>query len=336
MSRTALCLLFVLCFIVGSFHTATAQDPTLINYGDVARGNLSRTHTDESWIFSGHLGDRIIVAMLADEPDDLDTYLTLVDADNHTLTTDDDSGPSLNALIGPFELPADGEYTVIASRYSGGGNYSLRVLNVATLPRLSEGKPLVGVVDQSHPSDYFVLDTAENSLLRVEAADNERYSDPNLSLFNQTGYVLGTDRQESAVIDPVAAQSDDLYVVEVSWNRDGVGGSYELSLLPSSVMMLDSDIPLDGTIDDEDEVKSYYFSGLADETITVTVVGITPLIPGITITTIDTSQTLFSNIGTAAIHVSATVVLPASSVYRIEVNSLNAASGSFQLLLERP
>jgi hypothetical protein len=138
------------------------------------------------------------------------------------------------------------------------------------------------------------------------------------------------------VIDPVAAQPDDLYVVEVSWNRDGVGGSYELSLLPSSVMMLDSDIPLDGTIDDEDEVKSYYFSGLADETITVTVVGITPLIPGITITTIDTSQTLFSNIGTAAIHVSATVVLPASSVYRIEVNSLNAASGSFQLLLERP
>ncbi len=77
-----------------------------------------------TYSFDGKAGD--VVAILLDS-DDFDPVLSLLNAAQEEIATNDDFGGSLNSRI-IFELPADGNYTVIARSFSGeGGDYSLLV-----------------------------------------------------------------------------------------------------------------------------------------------------------------------------------------------------------------
>jgi len=61
------------------------------------------------------------------ESTEFDTYLRILDAAGKQLADDDDGGDRLNARI-RFTAPRDGNYQIVATRFSGGqGNYLLKI-----------------------------------------------------------------------------------------------------------------------------------------------------------------------------------------------------------------
>jgi hypothetical protein len=94
-----------------------------ISYGETVEGTLL-SGDRHYWTFQGTAGDRVTIAM--NEIDGMDTYLELLDSEGQRLTTDDDSGPSLNSLIEDYELPYSGTYTIVARGFaSRAGSYTL-------------------------------------------------------------------------------------------------------------------------------------------------------------------------------------------------------------------
>jgi O6-methylguanine-DNA--protein-cysteine methyltransferase len=104
----------------GSVENAT-MDLRSIEYGESAQSRLDPTDPRhevyrgyyEPVTFEGSAGDEVSVGMTSEG----DTYLLMV-APNGTIVADnDDGGSNLNAHIEGVELPADGEYTIVATSY---------------------------------------------------------------------------------------------------------------------------------------------------------------------------------------------------------------------------
>ncbi|MCU0511492.1 MAG: DVUA0089 family protein [Anaerolineae bacterium] len=82
-------------------------------------GSISEEAFAVRFVFSGRTGDVVDIQMLADSGD-LDPLLILADAAGTELVFNDDdtsAGAGKNSFIRAFELPADGQYTIIASRF---------------------------------------------------------------------------------------------------------------------------------------------------------------------------------------------------------------------------
>jgi len=139
------------------------QSGSRIAYNETVHGTITESSPEQQWSFTGHAGDLVLIDLHADSISSLDTYLTLLDANGSTLMSDDDSGDSTNSRIGPYALPAEGSYTIVAGRYSGSGAYTLELKDLRTIPVLVPEKPLVGVVNAGDPSDYFLIDTGNRS-----------------------------------------------------------------------------------------------------------------------------------------------------------------------------
>lgn len=93
-------------------------------------GRLQDVFPSQRWEFSGRAGDVLTLTMTGDTS--LDPALVLRQSDGELVAFNDDAAdPELgvNAQITQVTLPADGEYSVEASRFEGAGEYSLVIVN---------------------------------------------------------------------------------------------------------------------------------------------------------------------------------------------------------------
>jgi hypothetical protein len=106
-----------------------------LTLGTGAHGTLSigETVTDalqerdrHNWLFEGSEGDVVTISLVASN-DEFDAYLELFGPDGEQLATDDDGGQGYNSMIEGFELPATGEYRIVARSLDGSeeGEYEL-------------------------------------------------------------------------------------------------------------------------------------------------------------------------------------------------------------------
>jgi hypothetical protein len=87
-----------------------------IEYGAVIEGEITAANSTLYYTFTGQAGDVITIRM--DRIGGaLDPLLALTNASARELVSDDDGGDGQNALIASFTLPADGAYTILATRY---------------------------------------------------------------------------------------------------------------------------------------------------------------------------------------------------------------------------
>jgi hypothetical protein len=117
-----------------------ASDGGVIAYGDTVTGSLSDDTPEQLWMFEGLAGDIVTITMIAEDSNALDPRLYLF-AEGRTSTFDelaenDDAEDSSigrrNAQIVAFELPADGNYIIEATRFgSGAGRYTLTLESAA-------------------------------------------------------------------------------------------------------------------------------------------------------------------------------------------------------------
>ncbi len=212
--------------------SAHAQNSTRVRYGEIVRGQISNTISEQSWTVGGQEGDLILVDVQADNSYDLDTYVALTDSSGSTLMSDDDSGEGLNSRLGPFRLPQTGDYTISVSSYSGSGGYTLQVVNLNTVPTLVPGKPLAGTLDAEHTRDFFLLAPAEtpHTLWRLVLSEDSVLGEESIiSLFDTEGFVTSTEYLPS-VLDPVVPLPGETYLAVASWNPASTGGPYQLLL----------------------------------------------------------------------------------------------------------
>jgi hypothetical protein len=261
----------ILCVILGvatvaDAHPSAAQT-SRIEYNETVHSNIDENANEERWQFTGHTGDLILIDMRADGSN-LDSYLSLLDPFGNPLASDDDGGEGLNARIGPYRLPSDGIYTILAGRYSGAGSYLLQLKNLNTIPTITIGKPLAGVLDSGHTTDYFLLPAvAGDALWQLSVSDDQANTDPYLALYGPSGLLTSTEYDGGSRIDPVVALPDQTYVAVVSWNPGSTGGPYQLDLSLSTVDLLNNGVPQTGTLSYDVLHQRHYFRGEAGQSV---------------------------------------------------------------------
>lgn len=107
----------------GAFVLRLSGRPGLTNgqaleiiYGTTVSGLISDQTPEEEYVFVGQVGDVVRITMERVDGD-LDSLVTLYDSARKQIAFDDDSGGEKDALLDRFELPADGMYLLIASRF---------------------------------------------------------------------------------------------------------------------------------------------------------------------------------------------------------------------------
>lgn len=107
----------VLSGVAGIAHRAAFAQALLQQAGTLAP-------MEDTYTFSGESGDTMTIEL---KSDDFDPVLLLKGPDEAVLTSNDDYGGTLNSTI-VIELPESGEYSAIASSFSGqGGDYQIEV-----------------------------------------------------------------------------------------------------------------------------------------------------------------------------------------------------------------
>ncbi len=326
--------------VIGTVQAAPTRQPgDQIRYDEIVQGHLTDAQAEDTWLFTGHAGDVVLIDMRASDAEVLDSYLTLLDPHGSTVMSDDDGGDGLNARIGPYQLDTSGEYTILASRYSGTGDYSLELKDLSTIPTLSIDKPLIGVVGAAHSTDFFRLPVPPEDtrwLLRVAASDDDLYNDPYLALYGPMGFVASTEYQDSSVLDPIAPIPGEVYVVAVSWNSNSAGGPYEITLGESTVELLQDGIPQTRTLDYENYMQQHFFRAQEGHRVRVTVRSDDNIAPVLEITSADAVTYLFSSDGETVRELSVVVDIPISTVYIVSVRdgSYMGETGAYTLQLD--
>lgn len=135
--------------------------PRAIAYGDTVNGLIDDNTISQIYTFTGTEGERVRITMEATPDSALDCYLELQDAAGTILSQNDDIEPGVirDAQI-IIDLPANGTYTLIASRYVGpdaeptAGRYRLTL-------ELLDADPVTGVSSLIIPLVYGQTEVAE-------------------------------------------------------------------------------------------------------------------------------------------------------------------------------
>ncbi len=191
-----------------------AAQSSRIQYNETVQSEIAENATEEQWEFDGHTGDLILIDMRADGSN-LDTYLTLLDPFGNPLLSDDDSGEGLNSRIGPYRLPSDGIYTILAGRYGGSGGYLLELKNLSTLPDdhpwQTPGRR--GGFVAAHRLFSAAPGDERKSCGSLAVTDDQLNSDPYLALYGRPGCSPAPKSTAASSIDPIVPLSDETYIV---------------------------------------------------------------------------------------------------------------------------
>lgn len=325
--RTLIAVSLIIISLIAPLSQGSAAPPhqtTTITYNTVVTGQIFDNDEEDSWVFNGQEGELILIDMRATDPN-LDTYLTFMGPSGNTLMTDDDGGEGYNSRIGPFTLPASGEYTIIAARYSGIGAYTLELTNLTTVPTIAPGKPLVGVVNAERPTNYFLLDTTTSDdviMWRVEISDDQLYSDPHLSILGPNGLISSNEMQfDTSYLDPVVPLPGQPQLIMVSWNEADSGGPYEIVIHSSELELLNAISTQTGSFDYESSTQSHYFQAEADQQVRITVRTDDDISPAIEVTSLDYSAYLIYTDSVYIRDFSVTLDIPETTLYVVEVHN---------------
>lgn len=143
----------------GRVYNPTSLPGAPSNNGNQSQvtGQITNQHYVHFWDFDVKAGDVVTITMKATQGD-LDSFLVLLDGNNHVLAYDDDSGGGKDARLKSIRFPQSGTYTVAATRYAQAqgytsGNYLLSIEYSAT-SSFQPGRS-VTVRQEIHPGQLF-------------------------------------------------------------------------------------------------------------------------------------------------------------------------------------
>jgi thiol-disulfide isomerase/thioredoxin len=231
-------------------------------YGDSLTGNIDNETFIHSYTFDGQAGDVVTIRMDAGEGSTLDSLLRLYGPDGDLLIENDDAQlTTTNALIEDFELPTDGEYTLVATRYNGEagfsfGEFSLSLISGSTPPLVAEpgeetaevmplafGETVASEIDATSLAERYQFEGTAGTTITITMQSASGDLDSYLSLLGPDGKEiafndddLSNGGRDSAIRD-FTLPADGTYTIIAT--RYGVKygattGSFELVLIENS------------------------------------------------------------------------------------------------------
>lgn len=175
-------------------------------------GTLTNTNYQIFFVFSAQAGDIIDVG-LNRTSGDLDPLVMILNSDDETLVENDDDpeGGTRNAYLEGFEVPEDGEYTIVATRFqrnlgTSQGNYEFYfdqyegngiVTNTQVPPvtdtELVYGDVSVGDISDSQHTIEFTFEGEAGDIVTISMEHTDGDLDPLLILANSNGDALIQD-----------------------------------------------------------------------------------------------------------------------------------------------
>lgn len=249
--------------------SSTAQ---LIEYTQSIEGTLTVASTSGLYRFRGQQGDSVLISM---NSTDFDSYLALAQMDGgpgYDLITNDDGGGNLNALIGPFVLPATGDYLITARSLSGTdvGSFTLR-LNRAEFTDITFGETITSELDAGTQAGYFRFEGRAGDVIDVSVDGGD--IDTTLVLNGPDGYQVAYDDDGGSGFNPeltsISLTQDGDYVLLVTPYSSNAEGEFELTVNRAELLSLD-DGTVEITLGDKRTDAVVTFTGTAGESIRLT------------------------------------------------------------------
>ncbi len=156
--------------VIGEPQTDMHYDE-VIGIDETVTGSVNANQPRVIYAFVGEAGEAVTISLTSPE---YDTYLTLQNAEGMELMYNDDGGEGLNSLLGPYTLPYDGTYLIVAESYSshGGGDStvvgSFELSLTAVAPRLIEYTQMVdGELLGTTPYDLYSFTGQEGDVISI-------------------------------------------------------------------------------------------------------------------------------------------------------------------------
>ncbi|WP_162910083.1 PPC domain-containing protein [Aggregatilinea lenta] len=207
-------------------ETPSGPDTSVLSYGQTVSGTINDEIVSEVYTFSGSANDPVRITMRATADSALDCYLELQDADGNVVDANDDIDPGVirDSRINT-KLPADGTYTIIASRYVGpdadptAGDYQLTLEMGAAEDIGSAGAEQTGEIIAMAYGDSVTGEIGDEQYLLFYVFDGTANDVVTITLENLSGNL------DSVMF---LYQSTDTGWVELTHNDDSpLGGTYE-------------------------------------------------------------------------------------------------------------
>lgn len=237
-------LLIVLALVLMALPMANAQGTAgdgVLEFGETERGEISNETFEVEYTFTGTAGQVVVIQMLpVDEFGDLSSPgIILLDSANTVLGAHDTFGN----LTFAAQLPADGDYTVIATRRDGrsGDSFGEYDISLFEPPVLADGETLEGSVS-SETTAFFAYST----MAPFELAYNITTGDFNpavyVNVIDEDGRLDEVIRLEgeqlvggSVIVQPESETVATTYVITVTegffdFNFDEVNANYTLTV----------------------------------------------------------------------------------------------------------
>jgi hypothetical protein len=184
---------------------ASAEFALPLTIGVPTEGEISDARSALFYSFEGRR-DEIISITMSRVGGELDTFVALADSNLQELISDDDGGGGQNSAIRDFVLPADGIYTVIATRYQRAdgateGRYQLNVTSAGTIfddappgaLRIEYGTTVTGRIDDRTPEITYVFYGREGDPITISLSRADGDLDPVVTLTDANGAQLVRD-----------------------------------------------------------------------------------------------------------------------------------------------
>lgn len=219
-TRFLILAIFVAALTLGALP-ALAQGGPMLNMGVPISGEISSETPEVLYTFQGRAGETITVSMTA-AMQGLDSYVYLRFPDGTELF-DDDSGGNLNSLLGPVQLPVDGTYTVVATRFGGidgnsTGLYTLLV-DIAQIKPLDLNETLTFELNDEEPVQYFTYPGGMNQAFSLTAQGQGGNTEFNLIVRDPNGNWVNNvwgSAAGQAIIDPLVMDIAGNYTITVT------------------------------------------------------------------------------------------------------------------------
>lgn len=200
-----------------SINTPSAPQESLpVAYGANVRGTISDDVPEMRYVFQGREGDVVEISMTAaPAAEPLDTFLILQDAEGDMVSENDDIQPGVirNSFV-RATLPANGEYTIVATRFSdtdgplSSGDFELTLQyldpTLAGIDRdatmIRYGETLTATITAETYLIFYYFEGQQGDEILVEVDTIDGTLDPLLYLYAQTStgeFILLTANDDS-------------------------------------------------------------------------------------------------------------------------------------------
>lgn len=313
----------------------TEQQVNRIEYSQAISGQLSTDEPSRDYVFTGQAGDVIVATQSSG---DFDSYLHLLDGSGSELTSNDDSGGSLDSRIGPFTLPSTGSYTLRVTSISGdtAGGFTL-TLTKTEVSSLSYNEPVEVTFAPNQTAKYFTFDGTAGDLVTI-SVDSNGTIDTGLTLSDQYNSQIATDADGGSGFDPEIYQqllsSTGPYTVALQPVAPGTG-TVTLTLKHTPPPSLDSGAQT-LAFSDSQNARAVMFTGKAGETVTLNLRLTDASASGSpSVSVMQGSSTLASASGSSVSSLSFSITPSSDGDVVVQITDYSYSSLSYEVSLEK-